>query len=355
MADLLRLQKRLRTHAAGRFALGALSLGFAAAVLLRAALYRLGVLRRRRLPIRTVCFGNLTTGGTGKTSAVLLAAEQLAEKGAKPAVLSRGYRRPNRKPASLALGPGADWKDAGDEPWMIHESLKDLGVKVIVGADRYASGVMAASEFGADVALLDDGFQHLSLERDADVVLVNAADPFGGGLLPFGLAREPLGALRRATLIVLTHADRVSKERLEEIREELRRVAPRVPTAAAVHKARHVWDPRKLERLPLARLKGREVVALSALGDPGSFERLLASLGARIAQSWRYPDHHVYTPVEARSLENARGNRAVVTTFKDLPRLPADWDKTLTGDVWALAVGLKIVQGQDAWKKAVLA
>jgi tetraacyldisaccharide 4'-kinase len=357
MIDWRRLQRRIRTARFGSPALSALAAIYGAALWLRWGLMRLGLLRRRKLPIRTVCFGNLTTGGTGKTSAVLLAAEQLSESSKRPAILSRGYGRPKSGRQVVVLaGEGAgraDWRTTGDEPWMLSESLKEHGVPVLVSPDRYRSGMLAASKYRANVALLDDGFQHWALERDADVVLVNAADPFGGGLLPLGLAREPNHALRRASLIVLTHVDRVAPGILSALREELESLAPDVPIAEALHKPRHLWDPRTAEKLPLSRLKGRDIVSVCGLGDPESFESSLRKLGATLAQAWRFPDHHRYTELEVRSLQNLRGDRPLVTTFKDLPRLPPGWERTLPGEVWVLCVGLRITKGQEEWRKAV--
>jgi tetraacyldisaccharide 4'-kinase len=357
MIDWRKVQQNLSATAVGRGALWLLSAAYGTGVWTRTTLFKLGVLPRRKLPIRTVCFGNLTAGGTGKTSAVLLAAEQLAEAKLRPAILSRGYGRPNRRRRVVVLagdGQGPDWRSAGDEPWMLRESLRDKGVPVLVSPDRYLAGTLAAAHHRADVALLDDGFQHLQLERDSDVVLVNAADPFGGGLLPLGLAREPLSALKRASLIVLTHTDRVQPRRLEEIRKELLKLAPGIPHAEAVHKPRHIWDPKQAEKLPLARLKGKEVVTVCGLGDPDSFEGALRKLGAEVKQSWRYPDHHRYTAREIRSLQNLRGGRAIVTTFKDLPRLPKGWKTVLDGELWVLCVGMKILKGAEEWNKAVL-
>lgn len=354
--DWYGLHRRIRPYRMGRWLLALLALPYGLMVWTRYGLYAIGILRQRKLPVRTVCFGNLTVGGTGKTSAVILAAEELADRKRRPAILTRGYRRPQNpfKVITLADGRDTDWRKAGDEAWMIRQALKHRQVPVLVCPDRYRSGMMAAKKFGATVALMDDGFQHLALKRDADVVLLDASDPFGGGLLPYGLSREPRRALRRASLALLTHVNRVSRSRLQEIRKEIEGIAPTLPVAEAIHRAHQVLDPRSGHRFPLKRLRGRQVVALSGIGDPEGFEKMLSELGAILKQAWRYPDHHPYTKREIRTLEALRGGCPLVTTFKDLPRLPPQWPSILTSEVWVLVVGLRIVRGQKDWKKVVL-
>ena len=355
--NLARIQARLKRSLPGRLFLAALSGLYGLGVLVHRSLFFSGLLRRRELPVRTICIGNLTAGGTGKTPAVLLAVEELARKKLKPAILTRGYRRPVRGPKVLVMADGTEdvgWKVAGDEPWMLRQVLRNKGVPVLVAADRYASGSVALDRFPLDVLVLDDGFQHWGLKRDLDVVLLNAVDPFGGGrLLPLGTLREPARGLKRAGLVLLTHVDRVPKERLKEIRDDLERLAPGVPVAESIHKAEFLLDLRTKDRLPLTHLKDRKITAFSAIGDPESFEDQLRKLGAELTQIWRYPDHHPYSLAELRSLENARDGQAAVTTLKDLPRLPEGWARELEGEVFALAVKLKIVKGREEWEKCL--
>lgn len=345
-------RERLRSGLGGRLLLGAAALLYGAAVLARRGLYGLGVLPRKRLSAKVVCIGNLTTGGTGKTPAVLLAAHTLRQRGHSVAVLSRGYgRRGSAAGVTVLLdGRPADWRDCGDEPWMIHQSLSGQGVPVLVCPDRAKAGAIAVDMYDSRVVILDDGFQHLRLHRDLDVVLVNARDPFGGGsLLPLGDLREPVSALRRAQLVVITHADRVPAERLAALRAELERIHPGVRVLESAHRPDHLLDVRTEKRLPLAHLKGKAVAALSGLGDPLSFEASLEELGSSLAQRWRYADHHAYTARDLASVERLRGGLPLVTTFKDFTRLPPDWRERLGGEVWVLGIKLEILKGRNAW------
>lgn len=352
MTGWAKRRARMQTSLPGKAVLGAASLAYGAGVAGRKALYDLQLLKRRKLDAKVICIGNLTTGGTGKTPAVLLAAETLRKRGHEVSIVSRGYGRaaPRKDVTVLIDGRHTDWRLCGDEPWMIHQSLQGLGVPVLVCPDRAKAGELAVEMYGSRVVILDDGFQHLRLHRDLDVVLVNARDPFGGrSLLPLGNLREPVSALRRAQLVILTHVDRVTAEVLSDLRGEVERIHPGVKVLESAHKPDHVLDVRTEARHPLAHLKGKAVVALSGLGDPLSFEASLESLGAKLAQTWRYPDHHAYTEAELSSIESLRGGLPLVTTFKDFVRLPPGWRERLSGEVLVLGIKLEILKGRNLW------
>jgi len=345
-------RENMRKSLGGRAALRAASVAYGAGVLGRRLLYDLSVLRRRRLRARVICIGNITTGGTGKTPAVLLAAETLRRRGHDVAILSRGYGRTAKKKDVTVLldGRHTDWRECGDEPWMIHQALQGLGVPVLVCPDRAKAGDLAIEMYGSRVLLLDDGFQHTRLHRDLDIVLVSARDPFGGRrLLPAGDLREPISALRRAQLVVITHADRVTAAELTALRDELETLLPGIPVLESAHRSDHLLDVRSDRKLPLTHLKERTVVALSAIADPLSFETGLESLGVAVAQRWRYPDHHAFSESEMRSVQALRGDLPIVTTLKDFARFPGGWENLLTGEVYVLGVKLEMLKGRNLW------
>ncbi len=349
---LSKRRAQLQRSVGGRALLGAASWVYGAGVLSRGALYATGILPRKRVKAKVICIGNLTVGGTGKTPAVLLAAETLRKRGHAVAILSRGYGRvaPKREVSVLLDGRPIDWRECGDEPWMIHQSLQGQGVPVLVCPDRGKAGELAVEMYGSRVLILDDGFSHLSLHRDLDIVLINARNPFGGRqLLPLGDLREPLSALRRAGIIVITHADRVTSGELTRLRADIEALHPGVQVIESAHKSDHLLDVKTEEKQALTRLQGTAVVALSGIGDPLSFEAQITALGATITQSWRYPDHHPYESRELQSIEDLRGGLPLVTTHKDFVRLPEDWRQRLTGDVLVLGVKLELLKGRNAW------
>ena len=253
-------REKLRGSLAGRAALTVLSWGYGAGVALRDAAYAMGLRRAKHAGCRTVCIGNITTGGTGKTPAVLLAAQTLKRRGLKPAILSRGYGRTRggRDVQVLRDQRATTWEETGDEPWMMHRALKGLDIPILVSPDRVAAADTAVRYYAPDILLLDDGFGHRRLKRDADIVLLNALDPFGGGrLLPAGNLRERTSALARADLVLITHADQVTPERLAEIRAAVAAVRPDLPIAESAHKAEGLYGLKDDGRHPLRWLHAR--------------------------------------------------------------------------------------------------
>lgn len=357
MTDWAGRRERLRKKAWGRALLWALSFVYGLAMRLRRRLYELGALKSQKLPAKVICIGNLTTGGTGKTPAVLLAATTLRRRNHPVAIISRGYGRPKKNAEVITLldEEPPPWTVCGDEPWMMHQALHGQSVPILVSPDRAKAGHEAITFYHSRTLILDDGFQHLKLQRDLDVVLVSAVDPFGGGgLLPIGNLREPAGALSRAHMIVLTHADRVSPDALESLKDRVRALNATAPLLEAAHKPDFLVDLKSNKRFKLAHLEGRKVVSLCGLGDPGGFEEQLSRLGEIVAQKWRYPDHHPYRMRELRSLENLRRDMPVVTTFKDFTRFPKDWREALAGEVYALSIKLEILKGRNIWTDTLL-
>ncbi|MBI5883063.1 MAG: tetraacyldisaccharide 4'-kinase [Elusimicrobia bacterium] len=351
--DLPKLRSKLKEKLAGRTFLGAAALAYGAAVRARRKLYDWRVLKSARLGCRVVCFGNLTTGGTGKTPAVALAAQTLRERKYRVVILSRGYGREGSKEISvLRDGRTPPWTECGDEPWMLHQALQGLDIPILVAPDRVAAGGQAMSFYGPEVILLDDGFGHLALRRDLDVLMVHAVRPFGDRrLLPYGDLREPLGSLSRAKLVVLTHADLVTPSELDLLKDEIRALSPGAAVVESSHKPDYLLEASSDRRLEPESLRGKKAVALSGIADPSQFEDLLASLGVELVQRWRFPDHHPFSEEELRSIDTARQGLPVIATMKDLVRLPPAWRDILGSGLHGLAIKLEITKGKATWAK----
>lgn len=263
--------------------------------------------------IPVVSVGNLTVGGTGKTPLVARLARELAEAGRRAAVVSRGYGgRAGRGPVvvSRGTGPAVSAEIAGDEPAMLASRLP--GIPVVVGSDR-VRGVEAARDLGADVAILDDGFQHRRLRRALDVVVVDGARPFGNGrLLPAGPLREPPASLARAGLLVAMGG--VSAKTAEG----LLRFAPKTPVLAARKAAVGFF----LADGTPATTPGR-AIAFCGIGAPSSFRRDLEVSGVEIDAFHAMDDHHPYTAAELAGFaaRSAAAGVPLVTTEKDLARI----------------------------------
>lgn len=343
-----RLRAELKNCLPGRAALKALSYVYLACISARKTVYDLGLLPRRRLGVPVICFGNISAGGTGKTSTVVNVATALARAGRKPAILIRGYKRavPPKTLTILAKGREAGHAEAGDEALMLYRMLEGLDVPVLVCADRFASGTAAVKELGADILLMDDGYQYFSLYRDADIALVNAAAPFTRDfMLPYGNLREPAKGLARAGAVVITHCEQTDAAGLAALRGAIAAINPSALVLESSHVPEFFFSPATDSTVPLADLKGAEAAALSGLGDPASFEAALKSMDIKLAQIWRYPDHHVFTPAELASARSAAQARPVITTYKDFARFPADWRDHAGANLLILSVKIAFRSG----------
>ncbi len=328
------------------------SWGYAAGVKSREMAYRNGWLSVKRLPHPTICVGNITVGGTGKTPLVIRLANDVMAQGLKPAILLRGYKRQNvsRTPVLVRSADKilATVADAGDEALEMARRLP--GACVGVGADRYAVGNYILKRNRVDCFILDDGFQHHRLERDINIVTVDVTDPWGGGqLLPAGLLREPPASLRRADAVVLTRTGSLGPDRLAVLRAE---VSMHMRPSSALLESRH--EPRQLvalhgrKHLSLSELKGRKVLVISAIGNPKAFENTLTQLGAQLAATMRLADHTGSAEqVRAWVARNRRQAEWIVTTEKDAVR----WglESGLPLPAFALRMEMIISDGQEQW------
>ncbi|HET7552928.1 MAG TPA: tetraacyldisaccharide 4'-kinase [Gemmatimonadaceae bacterium] len=333
------------TARALRAALTPLELLYAGVVTLRGKLYDAGVLTTRAAPIPAVSVGNLTVGGTGKTPISAWLARQLVKRGATPAVVLRGY---------------------GNDETLVHRLL-NLDIVVVPSTDR-AAGIEVAAERGCDVAVLDDAFQHRRAARAADVVLVSAERwSERRHLLPAGPWREPLSAIERASLVIVTRKSASADAALDVarrveraeggVRTAIVHLAPRelrslpratydaptgtMPAGRSVEgseaASRHGSERRAgaPESHPLGTIRGRPILAISAIGDPRAFETQLAALGARV-ESRSFPDHHRFTAGEVARLsstatelvrEAGDGLPVALCTLKDAVKLASLWPR----------------------------
>jgi tetraacyldisaccharide 4'-kinase len=271
--------------------------------------------RRRRLDAAVISVGNLTMGGTGKTPLVLYLAEEMRRAGHRPGILSRGHGRHSLE-KHLILEPGAHApvSQSGDEPQMF---LRAGVAPVGIGSDRFETGRILQERFGADVLILDDGFQHVRLARQVDVVLIDAIRPFGGGeVFPLGWLREPLEGLRRADIIVITRSE--CARGTFDLKYAVRRYNAQAPIFYA-RAIPEYWveagSGRQVPELTVSR-----VGAFCGLGNPESFWCSLDGMGLDTVQRVVFDDHHMYRAREVRRMAHqfaAAKAEAAVTTEKD--------------------------------------
>jgi tetraacyldisaccharide 4'-kinase len=295
-----------------------LSLLYQWGVNVRIFLYDQGIFRKERIPCSVISVGNLTVGGTGKTPTVEYIAQFLKEKGRRPVILTRGYKRKSKDKIQMLSpqeGLRSGCEEVGDEPLFLFKKL--LTVPVVVGKDRVCSGRLALKEFSPDALLLDDGFQYLKMERDLNIVIVDVQSGFGNGyLLPRGILREPLKGLARADLILLNKGS--SPDDYLRLEKEVRRWNATAPIFYSRYRTVALSGLREGEKYPLEFLKGKKVTALCGIANPQYFHFLITNLGAVITSKISFPDHQYYSLRDLLLIkEESQGGELIVTTEKD--------------------------------------
>ncbi|MEP0775470.1 MAG: tetraacyldisaccharide 4'-kinase, partial [Acidobacteriota bacterium] len=277
------------------------------------AAYRLGLRTSCRAPAPVISVGNIALGGTGKTPLVAALARTLLDSGARPAVLTRGYRRRTAEPRLVRGEQGVRWEEIGDEPALLARALPRL--PMVVDADRVRGAARAVAEAGATHLLLDDGFQHWRLARELDLVATPMEDP----LCRRRPRREHPRALRRAHAVLLTDSHPAG---VAEARAAVTRVAPGIPVLATAVLPRAVHHQGVCH--PPQWLAGQRVIAVAGIASPVRFFAQLAALGAELVTLVPLPDHHVLTePHATRLLRQADRERALlILTAKDVVKLP---------------------------------
>jgi tetraacyldisaccharide 4'-kinase len=301
--------------------------------------------RRRRLSRPVVSVGNLSVGGSGKTPIVAHVAKHLAEAGERPAILTRGYARSRPSAGVTIVSDGtailAGVDAAGDEPLLLARALP--GVPVLVGTDRYLSGLFAEQRLGATVHLLDDGFQHLELARDVDLLLVGE-DELVDSPIPAGHLREPIGAAAAADAVLVSAGYPTAAERIAR--------ALGVPVAFRVTRALGV--PRRIagEHDTVVVPAGSRVFVVAAIARPERFVADIISTGWDVVETMTFRDHYMFRDADVSRISaraRAVGAAIVLTTEKDAMRFePLELGDLPIASV-PLIVGVEPEDGFRSW------
>ena len=311
----------------------AISIGYGGLVKLREVLYKKGLLQSKRLPCPVISIGNITVGGSGKTPMTIYVAELIKDLGYRLAIISRGYKGQAEKIGGvvcdgriICMGPDK----AGDEPFMVAKRLKT--VPVIVGQNRFKAGRLAIQKFKPDVLLLDDAFQHLKLNRDIDLVLLDSKEPLGNTyLFPRGTLRETASALSRGDAVVLTRSDIGKPASLDQIKS----VFPRKPVFHSFHTpyiykiitGNSLQSPDRLNissKYDFDIFKRKRVFAFSGIASNDDFRRTIESFRCKLENFSGFPDHHPYSNRELDEIIKSAMDLSaefIFTTEKDYVRI----------------------------------
>lgn len=294
------------------------SIFYFAAYKIRLLLYKINILKSKSLNATVISIGNITTGGTGKTPLVIEAANYLLGKGFKVAVLSRGYKRiNNNNNNALLVSDGqdivADIETSGDEPYLI--AKKAPKAIVIVGKNRVKTG-NAAIKLGANILLLDDGYQHIKLQRNENILLLDGSNPFDNGhLLPGGKLRELPDSIKRASAIVITNQD---KSKL--IENKLKKYSKNKPILYMKYKIRKLTGLNIKKTINIEELRGVKTIAFCGIANPRSFLKCLEENKINVCSYITFPDHYNYRIEDIQQIiKLAQSNKTdnIITTEKD--------------------------------------
>jgi len=352
-----------------RGALSTASKLFGVAVRGRTGMYEHGIIKRSWPGCVVISIGNITVGGTGKTPVTETFARALTKGGRKVAIISRGYkaRSPSWKwrrkhkqlyPTTRVVHDGKSLllgaRLAGDEPYMLGKNLGN--VVVIVDHDRVRGSRYAISHFGVDTILLDDGMQHIRLQRQINVVLIDATCPFGyDKLLPAGLLREPLSGLKRATHIIITKSKNID---INPIKKVIRKHNTIAEIMSCYYEPLHLINLHTNEQVPLENLKGNNVFVMTGIAQPDGFSNLLKEHGATVQRVYTYPDHHRFRREEIEHIYKRASHwhtDAIIITEKDSVRFSKKAGmKILSCPVYYLKIDIKIQSGEKNFSDCIM-
>ena len=337
-------------------------------VKLKLAGYRVGLFKQKKLDCFVISLGNITVGGTGKTPTAYQLATYIRDLGYKVVILNRGYRSKWHGEVGV-VSDGHELKMdasyAGDEAFMLAKHLPKI--PVLIGPERAISGQYAIDNYDAEVAILDDGFQHWQLQRDLDIVLVDAVNVFGNGyMLPRGTLREPMSHLARADVFLLTKVDQAADGSCQYIKDTISRYNDEALLLDSVHQPKSFirleeWaDNIAGEGVPVSFMSGKRVMAVSAIGNPASFEHTIGSTGAEIIESLRFPDHHDFTADEFSDIISQAAKNdveAIIITEKDAVKVPdltnVKQELQAVVPIYVITITVKFLQGEEAFKKLI--
>lgn len=332
------------------FILGLLSFFYGLMIRMRVWFFAHHIFRSYSLSCKVVSVGNITLGGTGKTPLVSFLGEWFKAKGLRVAILSRGYK--GKFPGIYGVVTDGEStfmnaRQAGDEPYLL--SLKLKGIPILIGKKRRLSGKHAIEKFKSQVIILDDGFQHLAVKRNVNLLLLDARAPFGNNyLFPRGTLREPLSEVKRADAIILTKVDQC--DNIIKLKEKLALWTGDRPIFAMQYAVDGIRAPNEDEVLTETILCKKKIFAFTGIGNPESFRKTLEDLECQISGFISYPDHYWFKPEDVQRLMHEaekHGAQTLVTTEKDAVR----FEGMFPGGIPLWAVSIKPVFINDDKRK----
>lgn len=285
-----------------RICLNILGAAYSLTIRLRNRLYNKGIFKTHSVSAPVISIGNITTGGTGKTPLVVWIVRHLTKQHYSAAILTRGYK------SSFGVS---------DEATLLAQTCP--GTPVIINPNRIKGAKLAISQ-GANILVMDDGFQHRRLTRDLDILTIDATEPFGfGKILPAGLLRESLKEIRRADAVVITRADQCNPEKIDNIKQTIKKYNSDMPIACTIHRPKSFQTASGKKIIP-EEIKGKKIFAYCGIGNPNAFLNTLNNLGVHLVGKQIFSDHYHYSKeniLEIYKNSLQADAELIVTTEKD--------------------------------------
>jgi len=290
-------------------------------IFIRNLLFKNNLLNKKSLSCKVVSVGNISIGGSGKTPMVEYLSKYFQKKGNKVGIISRGYKRNSKETLIVTDGkikPNS-WEKFGDEPYLLAHNLNN--VPIVVSKSKYEAGMILINRFNTEIIIIDDGFQHRSLHRDLDIVLINSKDKYENHrILPMGQLREPFKNISRSDLIILTksnlyHTNTYLINKVEEMK------LPYIFSKIIFDKNMTTISGGKIKT---NQINGENIYIMSALGDSEGFEKTIKKTGAIIKGHKKFSDHYSYKTIDIQEIEkNAIKLNAkfLITTEKDMVKI----------------------------------
>ncbi|MFH1288074.1 MAG: tetraacyldisaccharide 4'-kinase [bacterium] len=325
---------------------------------IRNIFYLTGLLKTNKLSVPVISVGNITLGGTGKTPFIIWLAEFLKNEKREVGILTKGYGRKNKNSdVILSKNNGiSDYNITGDEPLLIKSHIA-AEIPIIIGSNRAKTGLLLEEKFQTEVILLDDGFQHVSLKRDLNIVVIDGLNPFGNfKVFPAGMLREKINNLKRADIFLITKVDLISAAGKNKIVDFIKKIVTNAVVLEGIFQAEKFVSLNTKKEYPVEYAARKKCIAFSGIGNPDSFLKTLKNINISILDYIIFPDHYSFRERDVNEIfERGRivNSDLILATEKDGIRFSGLGDRKWKNDILFLSIKLKIVVGEEILKERI--
>lgn len=342
--DIENIRDRIKKNKIGYFFLFILSLIYKLVFEFKRVLYKKNLIKSKKFSKPVVCIGNISTGGTGKTTFVLSLSKKLSDAKIKHCIVLRGYK------SKLSKNEVADINEnnfenqiknpyLSDEHKLIAISVKGSSVPVIASKNRIKSIDFAINNYHPDLIIMDDGFQNFSISKDLNILIFNI-NKIEDKLLPLGNLREGYDAIKRSDFIVLNHCELFDDSYIDDKIKFFKKYTASDRIIRSYYEPSGFIDLIENKRILINSFNHKDIAIFSGIGDNSQFKKLIEKMGFNVLKSWQFSDHHSYTRQELLSINNLRGGLPLITTFKDSVKFMSDVKEIFVNDIYALEVAM---------------